>query len=154
MKLAVYILGKETEKLKSYSIYDKEKQELEEKVKEFNETDKYNKAVIIDDALTVEALGLRESTKTIGKATDRLAEEFEDIRRDISNMLDNVGYGVDGIREKVKELITDKIAEQYAEQKCKEQRELMCLRVMKIENSGIVDILNILSGSPLATDEL
>jgi len=107
MKLAVYMLDKETKELKSYQIYDKEKQELEEKVKEFNETDKYNEAVIVDDELTVKALGLRETTKTVKKATDNLIEEFEDIRRDISNMLDNIGYSIDGVNGMIKELIAE-----------------------------------------------
>jgi len=35
---------------------------------------------------------------------------------------------------------------------CKIQRELMCVRVMKTENTNIVDILNVLSNSPLASD--
>lgn len=107
MKIVVFMVNRETKELSSYKIYDFELDHLEKKVNEYNQSGKDTEAIIITDKLTVDALVMKESVDTIESSVKNLLQEFEDLKRVVSNTLDNVGYMINTVGEEVKKLAVE-----------------------------------------------
>jgi hypothetical protein len=104
MKLAVLMKNKDNGNLASYKIYDNELETLQAKVKEYNEAGHTTEAIIVNDKLMVEALDLKESTETVKSVVKNMVEEFEDLKRTVANTIDSLGYMVNNVKDKIKEL--------------------------------------------------
>ena len=108
MKNAVYMICRETQKVKSYRIYDQELEELQKKVEDYNKEVKETEAIIITDKFTVEALDLKETTETIKSVVDSLVEDFADLKNMIGDEIGNMGYAIENIKSKVEDSLSQK----------------------------------------------
>jgi len=101
MKSVAFFINKQTDKLKSYRVFEKSPEEMKEAIDKYNANDSYpDKCVLITDQHVIDAIIQRESFESMKGHLD----DFKDGLKEVQNTLDYM----QSIIEHTEEYITGK----------------------------------------------
>ena len=84
-------------------IHHKTKEEIENRIKEFNKTNEKASAKIVEDALVFQALTKKETLDSVKSNRDDVIEAIRDLQYEIDDYFQNIESAVDRMANSIRE---------------------------------------------------